>query len=97
MRIPLDPETRVVEERFAVVYAPMRRDARVPREEGSRERPRRQRDRFPESCVQTMDSEAAARAAADPAARRFPAIVMGPSRSSEGAMLYYLVQWLEDA
>jgi hypothetical protein len=79
MRIPLDPETHVVEECFAVVYAP-----------------RRQRDRFPESCVKTMDSEAAARAAADPAARRYPAIVVGPSRSSEGAMLYYLVQWLDD-
>lgn len=80
MRIPLDPETRVVEQHFAVVYAPLR-----------------QRDRFPETCVQTVDSEVVARSAADPAGKRFPAIVVGPSRSSEGAMLYYLVQWLDDA
>jgi hypothetical protein len=80
MRIPLDPESRVVEQHFAVVYAP-----------------RRQRDRFPESCVQPVDSAMAARTTADPAARRYPAIVVGPSRSSEGAMLYYLVQWLDEA
>jgi hypothetical protein len=79
MRIPLDPETHVIEECYAVVYAP-----------------RRQRDRFPDSCVQVVDSATAARAAADPGGKRFPAIVVGPSRSSEGAMLYYLVQWLDE-
>lgn len=56
--------------------------------------PRRQRDRFPDNCVQVVDSRAAALAQADAAAKRFPAVVLGPSRSSEGLMLYYLVQWL---
>jgi len=80
MRIPLDPEGRVVEERFAVIYAP-----------------RRARDRFPESCVTLADSADSACAAADPAKNQFPAVVMGPSRSSEGLMLYYLVTWLDAA
>jgi hypothetical protein len=26
--------------------------------------------------------------------KRFPAIVIGPSKSSEGQIIYYLVQWL---
>lgn len=80
MRIPLDPDSCVVDERYAVVYAP-----------------RRQRGRFPGDCVQVVDSEAAARAGADPGAKRYAAVVMGPSRSSEGLMLYYLVHWLEEA
>lgn len=73
-----DPETGIVQERYAVVYAP-----------------RRQRERFPDNCVEPMESEAAARAAADPENQRFAARVMGPSRSSEGFMLYYLVAWLD--
>jgi hypothetical protein len=78
-RIPLDPETHVVNECCAVIYAP-----------------RRARDRFPQSCVTVMDDEASARAAADPSSHRHAAIVLGPSRSSEGQMLYYLVRWLDD-
>jgi len=78
MRIPLDPESQVVQECFAIVYAP-----------------RRARDRFPESCVEIVATEAAARAAADATGKRFAARVMGPSRSSEGFQLYYLVQWLD--
>ena len=80
MRIPLDPETSVVEQHYAVVFAP-----------------RRVRDRFPDNCVTIVDTEDAARGGADPAANRYPAIVVGPSRSSEGLMLYYLVQWLDAA
>jgi len=57
MRIPLDPESRVVEQHFAVVYAP-----------------RRQRDRSPETCIETVDSEEVARSAADPAGKWFPAV-----------------------
>lgn len=78
-RIRLDPESNVVKEQFAVVYAP-----------------RRHRDRFPDTCVQVVDSRAAALAAADPAGKRFAAAVLGPSRSSEGFMLYYLVEWLDE-
>lgn len=54
------------------------------------------RKRFPETCVEPMPSAEAALAAADPARHRHAAEVMGPSRSSEGVRLYYLVRWLED-
>lgn len=78
-RIKLDPESNVVKEQFAVVYAP-----------------RRHRDRFPVNCVEVVSTREAALTAADPAGKRFPAVVLGPSRSSEGYMLYYLVQWLDE-
>jgi hypothetical protein len=44
--------------------------------------------------VQIVDSAKAARAGAQPAQRLFPAKVLGPSKSSQGQMLYYLVEWL---
>lgn len=52
------------------------------------------RQRFAEGCVEPMPSAEAALAAADPARQRHAAEVMGPSRSSEGVRLYYLVRWL---
>ena len=73
----IDPQSRLVEKQYAVVFTP-----------------RRQRKRFPENCVQIMASSAAACAAADPGGNRYPALVYGPSRSSEGFRLYYLVEWL---
>lgn len=57
--------------------------------------PGRNRKRFPENCVQVKDTEQAARDAADAAKALFPALVIGPSRSSEGFRLYYLRAWLE--
>lgn len=57
--------------------------------------PRRKRDRFPANCVEVMPDEPAARAAALPDANRYAARVLGPSRSSEGYLLYYLVEWLD--
>lgn len=53
------------------------------------------RKRFAESCVEPMASAEAARAQADPTHDRHAAEVMGPSRSSEGVRLYYLVRWLD--
>ena len=53
------------------------------------------RKRFPETCVEPMPSAEAALERADPAKHRHAAEVMGPSRSSEGVRLYYLVRWLE--
>jgi hypothetical protein len=55
--------------------------------------PSKSRKRFPEGVVETVASE-------DEALRRAgenlrPAIVIGPSRSSEGFRLYYLVRWLD--
>lgn len=77
-RIGLDPEGKVVNEVFALIYAPGRT-----------------RDRFPENCVTVMDSQAAALEGADPARNLYAARVIGPSRSSEGFRLYYLVCWLD--
>lgn len=54
----------------------------------------RRRKRFPEDCVQVVADEAEARAVSCPDEERHPALVMGPSRSSEGVRLYYLVRWL---
>jgi hypothetical protein len=54
------------------------------------------RKRFAENVVTPMVDAAAALAAADPANDLHAAEVMGPSRSSEGFNLYYLVRWLED-
>ena len=57
--------------------------------------PKRARKRFPEGVVKEFASEAEARAAADPEAGYFAAVASGPSRSSEGFRLYYLVRWLD--
>ena len=57
--------------------------------------PQRNRKRFPEGCVSIHDSEAAARAAAKPEQGLHAAVASGPSRSSEGFRLFYLVRWLD--
>ncbi len=57
--------------------------------------PGRDRSRFSANCVELAGSAAEARATADPSQRRFPARVLGPSKSSEGQSMYYLVEWLE--
>ena len=75
----IDPQTNLLERKYAVVYSP-----------------RRQRGRFPENCVEVMESKAAAIDASDPDNKRFPALVYGPSRSSEGFRLYYLLEWIDD-
>ncbi len=56
--------------------------------------PRKDRKRFPEACVTPMESEAAARQAIDAERNVFPAVVYGPSVSSESQRIYYLVRWL---
>ena len=76
--IILDPDSDVVQESYAVVYAP-----------------RRQRERFPENCVQCCDSAEQAQDLSEPEAKRYAAKVVGPSRSSEGLRLYYLLAWLD--
>lgn len=54
------------------------------------------RKRFPESCVELAADAQAALQLAAPAHGRHAAEVVGPSRSSEGVRLYYLVRWLDD-
>lgn len=78
MSIELDPDSSVIEEFFAVIYAP-----------------KKSRGRFPENCVELMTSKDSALEEASPDNYRFAAKVVGPSRSSEGCRLYYLVHWLE--
>ncbi len=57
--------------------------------------PRTSRKRYPAGCVEIFDTEEQARAAADPDNKRHAARVVGPSKSSEGQYIYYLVDWLE--
>jgi hypothetical protein len=56
--------------------------------------PRTSRKRYPAGCVEVFASEREARAAADPGNRRHAARVVGPSKSSEGQYIYYLIEWL---
>ncbi|MEE9491933.1 MAG: hypothetical protein V3W04_00950 [Gammaproteobacteria bacterium] len=54
----------------------------------------KKKKRLSASCVTEMPSEAAAIEAADPERKRYPAVVAGPSTSSESQQLYYLIKWL---
>ncbi len=56
--------------------------------------PKRSRNRFSSSCVQIKSSAAEALDAADPEEKYFAAQVSGPSKSSEGQYIYYLIKWL---
>ena len=58
--------------------------------------PKRSRKRFSQGCVEVVESDWQAISQADPENRRFAAVVSGPSKSSEGQLLYYLVEWLGD-
>ncbi len=74
-----DVESKVVGTSAVVIYSPSGKT----------------RKRFPEGVVEIYDSEAEALAHADPARSRHAAIASGPSRSSEGFRLFYLVRWLD--
>lgn len=56
--------------------------------------PRRNRKRYPEGCVQLVAGPEEALQGADPAGNLHPAVVYGPSFSSENVRIYYLVRWL---
>lgn len=74
-----DTETQLVRQHYVVIYTP-----------GGKAR-----KRFPENCVSLHADESAARAAARPEAGFHAAVASGPSRSSEGFRLFYLVRWLD--
>lgn len=59
--------------------------------------PRKSRKRFPEGCVTVVADEATAREGANAAKNLYPAVVYGPSVSSESQRIYYLVRWLGGA
>ena len=58
--------------------------------------PKRSRDRFQASCVQLCQDKDEALAKADIEKKWFPAQIYGPSKSSEGVVMYYLSQWFID-
>ena len=74
----VDPDSKSLSERFALIKSPSRRRAR-----------------FPEGCVTIVEDEDAARSGRCEAKNMQPAVVYGPSSSSEGQRLYYLVRWLD--
>jgi hypothetical protein len=77
VNVIVDPESRALQERFALIKTP-----------------RKSRKRYPEGCVQLVESREAAVAGAEPSKNLHPAVVYGPSVSSESQRIYYLVQWL---
>ncbi len=56
--------------------------------------PRKKRTRFPANCVTVKDSMEQAVADEEPSKKRYAARVHGPSKSSEGQYIYYLLNWL---
>jgi len=56
--------------------------------------PKQKRARVPEHCVTVLEDEAAALSGADAQRGLFAALVNGPSRSSEGLRVFYVVEWL---
>ena len=56
--------------------------------------PRKGRKRYAESCVRVMPDASAALDKANPDKNLHPAVVYGPSVSSESQRIFYLVKWL---
>lgn len=56
--------------------------------------PRRKRNRFAANCVEIKSTAEQAIAGANVDECYYAARVMGPSKSSEGQILYYLAEWL---
>ena len=75
--IIIDPESKSLSERPALIKTP-----------------KKTRKRFPEGCVQIMESIELAKDSADSVKNLHPAVVYGPSVSSESQRIFYLVKWL---
>ena len=56
--------------------------------------PRRSRKRFAASCVDIKETREEAIEGEDVNNKLYAAIVIGPSKSSEGQFIYYLSEWL---
>lgn len=56
--------------------------------------PRKNRKRFAQSCIYIQADESSALENADPQKNLHPAVVYGPSISSESQRIFYLVKWL---
>ena len=57
--------------------------------------PKRSRNRFPKGCVEVVESKDEAIERANHEEKQYAARVLGPSKSSEGQYIYYLVEWLD--
>ena len=57
--------------------------------------PKRSRNRFPKGCVEVVASKEEALSQENPGKKLYAARVLGPSKSSEGQYIYYLIEWLE--
>jgi len=56
--------------------------------------PRMKRHRFSANCVTLVDSSSTALELQSESQDMYAAKVLGPSKSSEGQFIYYLVEWL---
>lgn len=56
--------------------------------------PKQSRKRFSAGCVEIVSEADEALARADESRKLYAARVLGPSKSSEGQYIYYLVEWL---
>ncbi len=85
--VPPDPEGGVSEVQFAVVFSP-KHSKEIQKQS------KRNNKRFSANCVEIKASEEQAQKDSDVQSSRFPAKVLGPSKSSEGQYIFYLVEWL---
>ncbi len=58
--------------------------------------PSRSRNRFPAGCVEIKACAAEAMDDASPENNKYAARVSGPSKSSEGQYIFYLLEWLTE-
>ena len=86
--VPPDPAGGVSDIQYAVVYEPKRNKK-------SKRESKRNNKRFSANCVEIKASEEEALTYASEDQTRYAAKVLGPSKSSEGQFIYYLVEWLE--
>ena len=87
--VPPDPDGGVSEIQYAVVYAPKHN-------KNNQKTTKRSNKRFSANCVEIKASEEEAQADSNESVSRFPAKVLGPSKSSEGQYIFYLVEWLKN-
>ena len=85
--VPPDPEGGVSEIQFAVVYSPKH-------SADHKTTSKRINKRFSANCVEIKKTKEEAIAHASEDEKRYAAKVLGPSKSSEGQYIYYLVEWI---
>lgn len=77
--VPPELDSGPSQQCFAAVYMPKFKESRK---------------RFPASCIEVGDTVQDVLEQCRNDNKRYPAVVVGPSKSSEGQFIYYLVRWL---